>query len=299
MKLREKNQIENVSAEVGTELQNVSVCECDKSAHDVTESGVCSVCEKEDIISSDPVLRVIEEDISSATALCGEESVITSEIDLGEREEEAACDIFRRRAYSTQSETTPEESEFHTDIQSGLSAQDVERRKLEGKINGDQNVKTKSVAQILRENLITFFNLVFVVLAVILAVFVDWNQSFISAISNFGFLILVIFNALIGIIQELRAKRTIDKLSLISAPKATVLRAGEEQDIAVSDIVLDDMVVLSSGSQICADAVIVDGSIEVNESLITGEPDAILKIEWRCFLEKDPCDREHEPGLCD
>ncbi|MDE6060345.1 MAG: HAD-IC family P-type ATPase, partial [Clostridia bacterium] len=81
----------------------------------------------------------------------------------------------------------------------------------------------------------------------------------------------------IGIVQELRAKRTIDKLSLISAPKATVIRDGEEIEIAVNEIVLDELMILSSGSQICADAVIVDGSIEVNESLITGEPDAILK----------------------
>jgi len=90
-------------------------------------------------------------------------------------------------------------------------------------------------------------------------------------------LILIVFNALIGILQELRAKRTIDKLSLISAPKATVIRDGQEAEIAISDIVLDDMTVLTAGSQICADAVISEGSIEVNESLITGEPDAIHK----------------------
>lgn len=165
---------------------------------------------------------------------------------------------------------------FRTDVQNGLFSDEVEQRKLDGKVNINSDVKTKSVAQILRENLITFFNLVFVVLAVILCFFVDWS-NFIGAISNFSFLILIIFNALIGILQELRAKRTIDKLSLISAPRVSVLRDGEQYEIAVDQIVLDDITILSSGSQICADAIVVDGSIEVNESLITGEPDAILK----------------------
>ncbi|MEG1529874.1 MAG: HAD-IC family P-type ATPase, partial [Clostridia bacterium] len=93
----------------------------------------------------------------------------------------------------------------------------------------------------------------------------------------FGFVILVFLNSSISIIQELNAKHTIDKLSLISAPKVKVLRNGEETEIMVKDIVLDDITILSSGGQICADSVVVEGCIEVNESLITGEPDAIVK----------------------
>ncbi|MDE7373145.1 MAG: HAD-IC family P-type ATPase, partial [Clostridia bacterium] len=120
------------------------------------------------------------------------------------------------------------------------------------------------------------FNLVFVIIGVIMCFCVDWN-NIVEAIGKFSFLILIVFNALIGIIQEIRAKRTIDKLSLISAPKAAVVRDGEEIEIAVNEIVLDDITVLSAGSQICADAVVTDGTIEVNESLITGEPDAIVK----------------------
>lgn len=158
----------------------------------------------------------------------------------------------------------------------GLSASEVEARVAEGKINTDHNVKTKSVGHILRENLLTFFNFVFIVLAVILCFCVDWSD-WLNDIGCFSFLILIVFNALIGIIQELNAKRTIDKLSLISAPKAWVIRDGKEEEIATNKIVLDDVMILSAGNQICADAVVVDGSIEVNESLITGEPDAILK----------------------
>ena len=169
------------------------------------------------------------------------------------------------------------EEKFVTDPQKGLGQKDVENRIAEGKVNGDTNIKTKSVAQILRENIVTFFNFVFIALALLIFLFVDSDESLVSIFGNFGFMLLIIFNALVGIFQEMRAKRTIDKLSLISAPKAIVIRDGEEQEIAVKDIVLDDLTVLSTGSQICADAVVVEGAIEVNESLITGEPDAILK----------------------
>lgn len=164
-----------------------------------------------------------------------------------------------------------------TDKEKGLTADEVQERVTSGKVNGDQNVKTKSVAQILRENIVTFFNFVFIVLAVLICFFIDSGENILAILGNFGFLILIIFNALVGIFQELRAKRTIDNLSLISAPKTIVIRDGEQTEIAVKDIVLDDITVLASGSQICADSFIVEGSVEVNESLITGEPDAILK----------------------
>ena len=164
-----------------------------------------------------------------------------------------------------------------TDMEKGLTADEVQQRIDSGKINGDQNVKTKSVAQILRENILTFFNFIFIVFAVLICFFIDSSEKFLTIVGNFGFLILIVFNALVGIVQELRAKHTIDKLSLISAPKAVVIRDGEQKEIDVKDIVLDDITVLASGSQICADSFVVEGSIEVNESLITGEPDAILK----------------------
>lgn len=164
-----------------------------------------------------------------------------------------------------------------TDKEKGLTADEVQERVTSGKVNGDQNVKTKSVAQILRENIVTFFNFIFIVFAVLICFFINSSEKFLTIVGNFGFLILIVFNALVGIVQELRAKHTIDKLSLISAPKAVVIRDGEQKEIAVKDIVLDDITVLASGSQICADSFVVEGSIEVNESLITGEPDAILK----------------------
>ena len=157
-----------------------------------------------------------------------------------------------------------------TDSQTGLTKGEVDERVAAGKINGEQTIRTKSVWQILRENIFTFFNFIFVALAIILAFF---NPK----IGNFGFLLLIVFNTAAGIFQGLRSKRIMDKLALLSAPKALVIRDGEEIEIPLEQIVLDDITVLSAGKQICADGIIVEGSIEVNESLITGESDAIQK----------------------
>jgi len=162
----------------------------------------------------------------------------------------------------------------------GLNADEVTKLVAEGKVNGDQNVKTKSVGQIFKTNLFTFFNILFLGLAVILSFFLDLGEDGkfgYDDLSNYGFLGVVFFNLMIGIIQELLAKRTIDKLSLLSAPKVTVIRDGQPNDILLKDIVLGDYITLTAGRQICADAEVVEGHIEVNESLVTGESDAISK----------------------
>ena len=174
----------------------------------------------------------------------------------------------------------------HTNPQIGLTADEVASRVAEGKINGEQTIKTKSIPQILRENILTFFNFIFVAFAVILLFFTVFEfgadgkvtaQFNVGILGNFGFMILIVGNCAVGVIQGIRSKLTMDKLSLLSAPKAVVVRDGEETEINIESIVLDDLMVLSTGKQICADGIVVDGSIEVNESLITGEPDAILK----------------------
>ena len=186
-------------------------------------------------------------------------------------------------------EQVEEVIEVFTDTETGLTADQVASRVADGKINGEQTIKTKSIPQILRENILTFFNFVFVAFAVILLffTFIEFNQVDdkmtvethfdIAGFGNFGFMILIIGNCVVGVVQGIRSKRTMDKLSLLSAPKAIVVRDGEEKEIAIEDIVLDDVTILSTGKQICADGIVVDGTIEVNESLITGEPDAIVK----------------------
>lgn len=156
----------------------------------------------------------------------------------------------------------------------GLSTQEVAEREKAGKVNGEQNVKTKSVGRIIFTNTVTFFNIIFVIISIILAFFVPKG---IDGLTNYGFLVVVVVNMFIGIFQELKAKRTIDKLSLLSAPKVIAVRDGKDENIALKDIVLDDVIKLSAGSQICADAEIIEGAIEVNEALITGESDPIKK----------------------
>lgn len=128
---------------------------------------------------------------------------------------------------------------------------------------------TKTTGQILRENICTLFNLLNLLIAVALV--------YVHAWSNLFFIFVIAFNTIIGIAQEIKAKRLIEKLSLLSAPKAEVERNGKVQEIAVEEIELEDILLLDSGKQICADATVVEGTVEVNESLLTGESDAILK----------------------
>lgn len=155
-----------------------------------------------------------------------------------------------------------------------LTSEEVEKRVAAGKVNGKQDLQTKSVFRIVRDNLFTLFNGVNILLAVLILVMSDgkkWNDVL--------FMGIVFFNLFVGIFQELRAKRTIEKLSLISAPKVTVLRDAEERLIPVEQLVVDDVMILEAGRQICADSVVVGGLVEVNESMITGESDPILKKE--------------------
>ena len=151
----------------------------------------------------------------------------------------------------------------------GLTKKEVEERIAEGKVNGDSLVKTKSIKQIVFSNVFSLFNIINTVLAV--CVFL------VHSYKNMLFMGVVFWNAVIGIVQEIRSKKIIDKLSILSSPNAYVLRDGNIVKISIKDIVLDDIIVLRNGYQICADAVIISGECEVNESLITGESDAMPK----------------------
>lgn len=158
---------------------------------------------------------------------------------------------------------------FHPDPEEGLSAQQVEKRIREGLHNGDSGMKTKTEGQIIRENVFTFFNLLnFALAAAVILVGSPRNALFLGVILS---------NIVIGSFQGIRAKHTIDKLSLISSPKARVVRDGRQKNIQVEELVLDDIMLLSAGNQICSDAVVTGGECEVNESLITGESDPVLK----------------------
>lgn len=151
----------------------------------------------------------------------------------------------------------------------GLTSAQVRQRVQAGQVNTPPDSPTKSVRRIVLENLFSFFNLIFYVIA-----------GFLIAVGSFEelvFLLVVGANTAIGIIQELHSKKKLDELSLLSAPKATVIRDGTEQTIPTAHLVQDDRILLAAGNQIPADAQVVSGSVQVNESLITGESDEITK----------------------
>ncbi len=151
----------------------------------------------------------------------------------------------------------------------GLTSEQAAQRMAAGLDNKAVDSPSKTVAQIVRGNILTYFNLIFFVLAIaVIAV---------GSFRNLMFMVVVVVNTLIGIIQELRAKRTLDKLVLLSEPKATVIRDGVLLELPVNETVLDDIAVFVSGNQIYADGLLLAGSLQVNESLVTGESDEIMK----------------------
>lgn len=154
-------------------------------------------------------------------------------------------------------------------LETGLTSVQVADRIAEGLDNKSKFRPSKTYGQILYDNTFTFFNMLNFVLALCIA--------FVGSYKNLLFMGVVTCNILIGTVQEIRAKRTIEKLSLIASPHVKVIRDGTEQEIPVESVVQDDILVLSTGSQIPADAVLADGSVEVNESLLTGESRLITK----------------------
>ncbi len=152
----------------------------------------------------------------------------------------------------------------------GLNPDEVRKRVAEGKVNTSAKTSTRSYKDIVRDNVFTYFNLIFAVLAVLLIL--------VGSFRNLTFMVVIFFNTIIGIIQEIRSKRALDSLKIISDPKATVIRSGSEHVIPINELVLDDLIVLTAGNQIPADAVVISGSVNVNESLITGESDDVKKI---------------------
>ena len=152
----------------------------------------------------------------------------------------------------------------------GLSEEEVLLRQNSGWSNGLVQSAGRTEQQIILEKLLTFFNLVFVVLAAILALTG-------SSVKNMTFLIVVVCNIAIGIFQEIRAKRAVDRLTLVAAAQLKTLRAGQVLRIRSDALVRDDIVEFSTGDQICADGILRTGTLYVNEALITGEEDPVLK----------------------
>ncbi len=151
----------------------------------------------------------------------------------------------------------------------GLTSEEVRERIDKGLTNHTDISTQKTVGQIVKSNLLTYFNLIFLILTVLLCI--------VGSFRNLTFLPGIIGNTVIGIFQELRAKKTLDKMSMLNAPHSIVVRDGEQQQIQSEELVKDDIIILSAGNQICADATVLSGSISVNEALLTGESDEIKK----------------------
>ena len=152
---------------------------------------------------------------------------------------------------------------------SGLTKEEVAQRVQKGQTNLTQTVPTKSVKRIIRDNICTLFNLINVILAALVIA--------VGSYKNVLFMGVILCNTAIGIFQEIRAKRTVDRLSLISAPKAHVLRDGALIQLPMEELVLDDIMMLEAGQQVGADCVLLEGNCEMDESLLTGESDPIHK----------------------
>ncbi len=158
----------------------------------------------------------------------------------------------------------------------GLSSSEVKLRIKDGKVNYDTTAPSKSVKQILAENTFTLFNFINLILGVAIVL--------VGSYKNLLFLGVVVCNTLISTIQEIRAKKTVDKLSVISSSKARVIRDGNKKEIHINNIVLDDLVIYELGNQVVVDSKVVEGFCEVNESFITGEAKTIYKKEGDTLL---------------
>lgn len=154
-------------------------------------------------------------------------------------------------------------------IDKGLTSEQVNARIEQGLVNVDNTRRGKSIAEIVLSNIFTFFNVVYIVIAVILCIYGLANQC--------TFLPVVIANTAIAIVQEIKSKLTLDKLNIINEPHVKVTRDGLIPEIFVNELVLDDIVHVAGGEQISADCIVIDGYVEVNEAILTGESDAVIK----------------------
>ncbi len=156
-----------------------------------------------------------------------------------------------------------------TDPKIGLADEAIYEREIFGYVNKKQAKKGKSYLGIVLSNIFTFFNILYIIITVLIITA--------GNLKDLSYLVIVFVNLLIGIVQEIKAKRMVDKLSLVTAPQARVIRDGKEETINIESLVLDDIILFKTGEQIFADSIVVSDEVEVNESLLTGESDNLTK----------------------
>ena len=156
------------------------------------------------------------------------------------------------------------------DLAVGLTTEQVAERVKAKLTNKTKKVVGKSYLQIFAGNIFTFFNLLGFIIFVLMALCGSW--------SNMMFVVVILANTVVGIFQEIRSKIAVEKLSIVSEPTVEAIRNGQKQTVKTQQIVLDDILVYTAGKQICTDAIVIDGQVEVNESMLTGESDPVKKV---------------------
>ncbi len=179
---------------------------------------------------------------------------------------------FSRQGSSGETSDIPrrEVAAVAADPEIGLTAGQVQERLDAGWVSGQMKAAGKTEREIVFANIFTFFNLVFAVLGLMLILSG-------SSLKNMTFLVVAVCNSVVGIVQEIRAKRAVDALTLVAARPVTVIRDGQRQEVSAEAIVRDDIALFGAGDQICADGILRTGALQVDESLITGEADPIPK----------------------
>lgn len=179
----------------------------------------------------------------------------------------------KKRAFKAKHASSSNAERYEPSPDVGLIDEQVKKRTEDEFVNVTGKSGGKSYGRIIISNVCTYLNLVVLVVFIAMALVVDFAEDW----SKFLFVVIILVNTGIGIIQEVKAKMAIDKLKLVTAPSAVVLRDGKTKAVNVSEVVLDDIIILETGKQICADSVVVQGECEVNESMLTGESVPIHK----------------------
>lgn len=251
--------------------------------------------EQEEVVLAEKAEEVVEEEKPSAKQLKKEQKEKEKQQRLAlkakkEKEKEKAAEerarngettlgdvfghMFKKKKKKPEPIVQKRVKRVKTDYQAGLTSEQVQERVMKGQTNVTPNTNNKTIGSIIAENVFSFFNILcFLVAIALVVVNIVYKQKW----NNLLFMVTILINIIIGIVQEIKAKRTIEKLSLLTAPVVKVIRDGIESNIASEEIVIDDIIMLSTGKQIVADCIVVEGNIEVNESVLTGESLPIKK----------------------
>ena len=173
---------------------------------------------------------------------------------------------------------------YNPPLDKGLSEEQVKTRIENNLVNFDNQPKTKTIKQIIKDNFFTYFN--FLNLALGIAVFIAGilNGDMLNSLKNCLFMGVIIINSIISIVEEIISKKIIDRLSLINENEILVIRDGKEKSCNLNELVLDDIIKVKTGHQIVADSIVMEGTVEANESFLTGEADAVIKKKGDLLL---------------